>query len=138
MAREKGDFQTKYWPSGSRNNPPIMDPDALVVPIHVGGKGCNLRRWVGRLARLQTSSRQASRLLCTYAASWVCLPVTLLRECCTSVNMPLNPATAGVMLHSIPRSLIHLRSEVECAFLGMADSAAANFYYRLGGRRSRW
>ena len=31
-----------------------------------------------------------------------------------------------------------MRSEIECAFLGMAASAAVNFYYCLGGRRSRW
>ena len=52
--------------------------------------------------------------------------------------MPLNPAMAGVMLHSSPRILRHLRSELECDFLGMDASEAANFYYRLGGRRSRW
>ena len=60
VAKEKWDFQTKYWPSGSRHTPPIPDPDALVVPIHVGGKGYNLRRWVVRLARLRTILRQAS------------------------------------------------------------------------------
>ena len=52
--------------------------------------------------------------------------------------MPLDPETAKVMLHSSPRSLRHLRSEVECAFLGMAASAASTFYYCLGERRSRW
>ena len=41
-------------------------------------------------------------------------------------------------LRSSPRSLRHLRSEEECAFLGMAAIAAANFYYCLGVRRSRW
>ena len=138
VAREKRDFQTNYWPSGSLHTPPIPDPDALVVPIHMGGKGCNLWRWVGRLARLRTSSRQASSSSCTSAVSWTCLPVTLLRACCTRVNMPLDPETAGVMPHSSPRSLRHLSSEVECAFLGMAASAASNFYYRLGERRSRW
>ena len=135
---EKGDYQTKYWPTGPWHTPPIMEPDELVVPIHMRGKGCNLRRWVVRLARLRTSLRQASSSLCTYTVSWMCLIVTLLRACFTRANMPLDLATAGVMLHSSPRSLRHLRSEVECAFLGMAASAAATFYYRLGVRRSRW
>ena len=90
------------------------------------------------MARLRTILRQASSSLCTSAVSCTCLPVTLLRSCFTRVNIPLDPATAGVMLHSSPRRFSHLCSEVECAFLGMAASAAAKFYYRLGGRRSRW
>ena len=97
-----------------------------------------MHRWVVRLVRLQTSSHQASSSSCTSAVSWTCIPVTIFRACLTRVNMPLDPATAGVMLHSSPRSLIHLRSEVECAFLGMATSAAAKLYYLLWGRRSRW
>ena len=52
--------------------------------------------------------------------------------------MPLYPETAGVILRSNPRSLRHLRSEAECAFLGMAASATATLSCRLGERRSRW
>ena len=59
VVMEKGERQKHYWPSGSRHTPPIPDPDALVVPIHVGDKVSNSRRWVGLMARLQTNSRQA-------------------------------------------------------------------------------
>ena len=52
--------------------------------------------------------------------------------------MPLYLETVGVMMHRSPRSLRHLCSEVECAFLGMASSVAATFYCLLGGRCSRW
>ena len=52
--------------------------------------------------------------------------------------MPLNLETAEVMLHKSPRSMHHLCSEVECVLLGMPVSAAATFYCRLCGRRSRW
>ena len=102
------------------------------------GEGCNLHRWVGRLARLRTSLRQASSSSCTSAVSWTCLTVTLLRACCTHVNMPLFTERAAVMLCSKPRSLRHLRSEVECALLGMAASVAATFSCIIGGRCSRW
>ena len=138
MARERGDYQTNYWPYRYQHTTPIPDLNALVVPIHVGEKGCNLRSWVVRLARLRICSLQASISSCTSAVGWTCLPVTHLRACCTRVNMPLDPATAGVMLQSSPRRLHHLRSEVECAFLGMTASAAATFYCCLGVRRSRW
>ena len=90
------------------------------------------------MARLRTSLRQSSNSLCTSAVSWACLHVALLRACCTRVNMPLDPVTAGVILRNSPRSMHHLCSEVECVFLGMAASTAATFYCRLGGRRSRW
>ena len=133
VSMEMGNYQTKYWPSGSWHTRPIRDPYALVVPIHVGEKGCNLWRWVVRLSRLRNSLRQASRSSCTSAVSWTCLLVTLLRACCTRVNMPLDQATAGVMLWSSPRSLHHLRSEIECAFLGMSTSAATTFSCCLGG-----
>ena len=36
FAREKGNFQTNYWPYGSRHTPPIPDLNAWVVLIHVG------------------------------------------------------------------------------------------------------
>ena len=52
--------------------------------------------------------------------------------------MPLDPATAGVMLCSSPSILCHLHREVLRAFLGMAASAAATFSCRIGGRQSRW
>ena len=117
MAREKGNFQTNYLPSGSEHTPPILNPNASVVLIHVGGKGCNSRRWVDQLSRLRTSSRQASSSLFTSTVNWTCLPVALLWACFTRVNMPLDPETAGVMLLSRPRGLHHLRSEVECDFL---------------------
>ena len=35
VVREKGEPQTKYWPSGSQHTPPIPDPNTLVVPIHM-------------------------------------------------------------------------------------------------------
>ena len=138
VSMEKGNHQTKYWPSWSWHIPPIPDPNSLVVPIHVGENGCNLWRWVVRLDRLRNSIRQASISSCTSAVSWTCLLVTLLRACCTRVNMPLDLATAGVMLCSSPRSLQHLRSEIECAFLGMSASAATTFSCCLGGNCSRW
>ena len=137
VASEKGDFQTKYYPSGYRHTPPIPDSDALVSPIHVGGKGCNLRRWVVRLASLRTSLHQASRSSCTSAVILTCLSVALLIECFTRVNMPLDLETARVMLRSSPRRLRHFLSEVECALLGMIASAAATLSFRLGGRHSR-
>ena len=112
VAREKGNFQTNYLPYGSRHTPPIPDLNSWVVLMHMGGKGCNSWRWVVRLARLRTSFRQALRSSCTSVVSWTCLPVSLLRSCCTRVNMPLNPATAEVMLRSSPRSLHTFRSDV--------------------------
>ena len=93
---------------------------------------------MGFLARLQTNLRQASSSSCKYSVSWTCLPVAILRACFTCVNMPLNTAMDGVMLHRIPRSLHHLSREVVRAFLGMAASAAATLSCRLGGRRSKW
>ena len=45
-----------------------------------------MRRWMGLLARLRTTSRQASRSLCTSAVSWTCLPVALLRACYNRVG----------------------------------------------------
>ena len=90
------------------------------------------------MARLRTSLFQASRSLCTSAVSWTCIPVALLRACCTRVNMLLDPATAGMMLQSIPRSLRHLCREVDCAFLGMPVSAAATFSCCIGGRHITW
>ena len=51
--------------------------------------------------------------------------------------MPLNLATAGVMLCNIPRSLRHLCREVVRAFLGKSTNATTTFSYSLGGRRSR-
>ena len=70
VAREKGYLKTKYWISGSWHNSPIPDTDASVVPIHMGGKCCNLWRWSDRLARLWTSLRQASISPCTSDVSW--------------------------------------------------------------------
>ena len=46
VVREEGEHQTKYWPSGSRHTGPIPDPNKLVVPVHVGGKGSNSWRRV--------------------------------------------------------------------------------------------
>ena len=86
---------------------------------------------MGRLVRLRNSLRQALCSLCTSVVSWTGLPVSILMSCCTCVNMPLYPATSEVMLRSSPRSLCNLRSDVECAFLGMAASAAHNFFYHL-------
>ena len=77
VVREKGERQTKYWPSGSWHTPPIPDPDVLVFPIHVGGERSNLQRWLGVLARLRTNSRQASILSCMYVVGCKCLPATL-------------------------------------------------------------
>ena len=131
--RERRELQTKSYPSGSRHTPPITDPYASVVPIQVGGKGCNSRRWVGLLARLLTNLYQALSSSCTSVVSWTCLPAAILRVCCTRVNMPLDPETAGVMLCRIPRSLRHSRNEVVRNFLGMSESAAATFSCRLGG-----
>ena len=136
--REKGEHQAKYWPSGSRYTPPIPDLNVSLVSIHVGAKGSNLRRWVGLLASLQTNSRQDSSSLCTSVVSWMCHPAALLRVCCTRVNMPLDPETAGVMLRSSPRSLRYLHKDLLRAFLEMAFSAVATFFCCLGGRRSRW
>ena len=145
--REKGERQTKYWPSGSRHTPPIPDPGASVVPIQVGVKGSNSRRWVGLLPRLQINSRQSSSSSCTSVVSWTCLPSTLLRACCTRVNMPLDPYMTGVVLCSSPRRLRHMHPlhhlhhflrEVVRAFLWMASNAASTFSCRLGGRHSRW
>ena len=90
------------------------------------------------MVRLRTNSRQASSLLCTSVVSWTCRPGTFLRACCNRVNMPLDPATATVMLYSSPRSLHYFFREVGCASRGMAASAAAAFSCHLGGRRSRW
>ena len=42
--REKEERQTKYWTSGYRNNSPITDTNALVVPIQVGENSSNLQR----------------------------------------------------------------------------------------------
>ena len=66
-----------------------------------------------------------------------CLPAALLRACCTCVNMPLVPETAGVVLCSSPRSLRHLRREVVRASHGMSTSAAATLSRCVGGRRIR-
>ena len=93
---------------------------------------------MGLLVRLWTNSRQALSSYCTSVVSWTCLPAAILRSCCTLVNMTLDPAKAGVMLHKIPRSLRHLRREVVQTFPGMTASAAATFSCCLGGRRSRW
>ena len=90
------------------------------------------------MARLQTSLRQASRLLFTSAVRWTCCLAAFLRECCTRVNMPLDPETAGVMLPSIPRSLCPLLSDVVCAVLGVAASVASTFSCGLGGSCSKW
>ena len=38
VAMEKGERQTKYWPYGSLHTPPILEPNASVVPIHIGEK----------------------------------------------------------------------------------------------------
>ena len=59
VVRENGGRQTKYCPSGSWHTPPIPDLDASVVPIQVGSKISNSRRWVGLLARLRTNLLQA-------------------------------------------------------------------------------
>ena len=133
IVREKGEHQTKYWTSRSWHTPTITDTDKLVVPIQVGGKGSNSRRWVGLISRLRNNSHQASNSSCTSVVSWTCLPAALLRSCCTRVNMPLDLVTAGVILRSSPRSLIHLRKGAVRTFLGMAASVAANFSCRLGG-----
>ena len=61
VAREKGDFRKNYWPHGCRHAPSIPELNAWVALIHVGKKCCNSRSWVGRLARLRTSLRQALR-----------------------------------------------------------------------------
>ena len=68
----------------------------------------------------------------------ITLAVAGLRGMFTRVQHALNPATARVVLRSSPSTLRHLCSEVECAFLVVSASAAANFYCRLGRRRSRW
>ena len=128
VVMEKEEYQKKYWPSGSRHTQPIPDPGASVVPIQVGAKGSNLRRWVGLLAMLQASSRQASSSSFTSSVSWTCLPAAILRECCTRMNMHIDPATAMLMLCSSPRSLRHLCREVVRAFLSMAASAAATSF----------
>ena len=104
VVRERGEHQTKYWSYGCLNTRPIPDPGALVVPIQVGEKGYNSWRWVGLLARLRTNFPQASISSCTSVVSCTCLPTALLRECCTCVNITFNPATAGVMHRSSPRS----------------------------------
>ena len=93
---------------------------------------------MGRLSGMNTSLRQASRSLFTSALSWTCLPVALLREYFTCANVPLDLATARVMLLSILRSLRHLRSEVECASLGISTSVAFTFSCSIGGRSRRW
>ena len=124
IVREKGECQTKYLTYEYQHKPPIHDPNALVVPIQVGAKGSNSRKWVVLMARLQTNSRQASSSSCTSVLRWICLPDALFRACCTRVNMPLDPATAGLMLRSSPRSLHNLHKEVVRAFLGMDSSAA--------------
>ena len=92
---------------------------------------------MGLLARLRTNLCQASSSSCTSVVSWTCLPDSCLRSCCTCLNMPLDPETAGVMLHSSPRSLRHLRTEVLRASQGMVASAAATLSRRVGGRQSK-
>ena len=109
FVREKGEHQTKYWPSGSQHTPPIIDPDALIVTIQVGSKGSNLRRWVGLLDRLRTNSRQVLSSSFTSVVIWTCLPAALLRAFFTHVNIPIDPATSLVMMCSSPRSLRHFR-----------------------------
>ena len=138
VVREKGELQTKYWPSWYQHNPTIPDPYASVLPIKVEGIFSNSRRWVGLLARLRTNSRQASSSSCISVVSWMCRPAALLRACYTRVNIPLDTATAGMMFHISLRSFHHLHREVVRAFLGMATSAAATFSCCLGERRSRW
>ena len=90
------------------------------------------------LDRLRTNLRQVSSLSCTSVVSWTCCPADFLRKCCTHVNIPLDPAIAGVMFFIIPRSLQHLRREVVRVSLGMINSAATTFSCLLGGRRIRW
>ena len=60
---EKGEIQTKYWPSMSWQTPPMPDPEAPVVPIQVGGEISSSRKCVVLLARLLKRSRHASSLL---------------------------------------------------------------------------
>ena len=108
-----------------------QNPMLRLSPSRSGGGVCSSRKWVGLLDRLRTSLRQASRSLCISDVRWVCLPVALLRACCTCVNMPLYPATAGVMLHSIPGILRHLRSDVVWDDLGMAASVPSTLACRL-------
>ena len=86
---------------------------------------------------LRSNLCQASRSLCTSVVSWTCLTDACLRECCTLVNMPLDPVTARVILCNRPRSLRHLYREVLCASRGMSPRAAATLSHCVGGRRSR-
>ena len=81
VEREKGERQSKYWTSGSQHASPIPEANSLVVPIHVWGKGCSSRRWVGLLNRLQTSLRQASSSSCTSVVRWTGRTAAFLRAC---------------------------------------------------------
>ena len=89
------------------------------------------------MARLRSNLRQASSTSCTSIVSWMCRSAALLRACCTCVNMTFDPATAGVMLRSSHRSLLHLRRELVPASQGMATRAEATLSHHVGGRRSR-
>ena len=69
---------------------------------------------------------------------WKCLLVDLVKECCNLVNMHIGPYTDGVMLRSISRSLIHLRSDVVWDVLEMNCSTASTLACLMGRRRRNW
>ena len=54
VAVEKGECQKKYWPSGYRQTPPMLVPEALVDPIQVGRKGSSSLKFFGLLSRILT------------------------------------------------------------------------------------
>ena len=112
VVAEKWERQNKYWSYGSRNTLPMPVPDSLVAPIQVGGKGSNFRKCVICSKILAKMSRHASSSLWVATVRCTCLTWAWVGACFLHVNIPLAPATYGVMLFTSPMIFCHFCRDV--------------------------
>ena len=134
---ETGGCQTNHWPSGAWQTPPMLFPEASVAPSHVRGNGSSSRRCVIWDASSWTSWRQVLSSSWTLGKSWNCLPRACCSVCCTHVNIPLNLATAGVILRRRHTRCRHVWRETWCTTVGFESKVTCTLLLCLGVSR-RW
>ena len=65
-------------------------------------------------------------------------PMAVSKACCTNVNMPLAPVTAGAMIRRLPRRRLHLCKYQERTLGSITAKVVVTMAPQVVERRRRW
>ena len=111
--------------------------EVLVASTQVGRKGSSSRKWVGLEVRFYTRNRHDEISLFTDKERGVRLPVAWVKAFWVSLNIPLSPSMAEVVIFRMLKSCLHLITNTLWDLLRMAEKSARTFDSRFGVILSR-